>query len=293
MKQQLRTLLTSFSVAATLTAAPLAQTHSVAPLAKGATDAVVADPVYVIGDQDVLNVTVWDNAELSGKYTVQPDGNIEFPFVGRVKAAGLTVGAFETGLTRALADGFVRDPRVAVTLDQFRGRRVFVFGNVAAPGTYPLPEGETLIEALVKAGYANAAEAVIVRPKNPTGPVMLENAGDAQVLRVNLRELEKDVERGTLSRNLSLRDGDTIFVPRIDPTRIFVTGQVRTVGAYPVTQGTTVLQALALAGGPTEDAAINRVRIMRVIKGRQETIKAKLSDIVLAGDTIVVPERFF
>jgi polysaccharide export outer membrane protein len=248
---------------------------------------------YVIGQQDVLNVTVWDNAELTSKYMVQPDGTVNVPFVGRLKASGLTVGAFEAELTRTLADGFIRDPRVSVTLDQFRGRRVFIFGNVSSPGTYTLPEGQTLIEALVKAGYASASEAVVVRPKHPVGPVMLENAGDAEVLRVNLRELEKDVERGTLSRNLLLHDGDTIFVPRTDPTRVFVTGQVRSVGAYSITAGTTVLQALALAGGPTEDAAVNRVRIIRLVRGKQESIKARLGDLVQPGDTIVVPERFF
>lgn len=258
-----------------------------------ASDAVSETAAYQIGQQDVLNVTVWDNPDLTGKFTVQPDGNVTLPLIGRVKAAGLTVGAFETQLARTLSDGFIRDPRVAVTLDQFRGRRIFIFGNVSAPGMYPLPEGQTLIEALVKAGYASASEAVIVRPKHPAGPVMLENAGDAEVLRINLRELEKDVERGTLTRNIALRDGDTIFVPRSDPTRIFVTGQVRSVGAYSITQGTTVLQALALAGGPTEDAAVNRMRIIRLVRGKQESFKVKFSDVVLPGDTIVVPERFF
>jgi polysaccharide export outer membrane protein len=256
-------------------------------------DAVSEATAYQIGQQDVLNVIVWDNPDLTGKFTVQPDGNVTLPLIGRIKAGGLTVGGFETQLIRTLSDGFIRDPRVAVTLDQFRGRRIFIFGNVSSPGMYPLPEGQTLIEAMVKAGYAAASEVVIVRPRHPAGPVMLENAGDAEVLRINLRELEKDVERGTLTRNLALRDGDTIFVPRNDPTRIFVTGRVRAVGAYPITQGTTVLQALALAGGPTEDAAVNRMRIIRLVKGKQESLKARLSDVVQPGDTIVVPERFF
>jgi polysaccharide export outer membrane protein len=96
-----------------------------------------------------------------------------------------------------------------------------------------------------------------------------------------------------LARNLQLRDGDTIFIPRVDVNRIFVTGQVRSVGAYSITTGTTVLQALALAGGPTEGAAVNRMRIIRLIRGKQESLKVKLGDIVLPGDTIMVPERFF
>jgi polysaccharide export outer membrane protein len=288
--------ITTITMAALFGLAILNAQTRVSPAPRAADSPTVSalpDSGYVIGEQDVLNVTVWDNAELTGKYSVQPGGDVTIPVVGRVRAAGLSVGAFETALTRALADGFIRDPRVAVTLDQYRGKRIFVFGNVTSPGTYPLPEGQTLIEALVRAGYAAASEAVIVRPKHPTGPVMVEDAGDAAVLRVNLRELEKDVEKGVLARNLLLRDGDTIFIPRVDVNRIFVTGQVRSVGAYSITTGTTVLQALALAGGPTEDAAVNRMRIIRLIRGKQESLKVKLGDIVLPGDTIIVPERFF
>jgi polysaccharide biosynthesis/export protein len=248
---------------------------------------------YVISAQDVLNIVVWDNPELTGKFTNRPDGSVVLPLIGSLNAAGLTTSGFEALLVRALADGFIREPRLAVTLEQFRGRRIFIFGNVGAPGTYPLPEGQTLIEALVRAGYTAPAEAVIIRPKHPVGPLMPDSSGDAEVLRVNLREFEKDVERGTLTRNIPLRDGDTVFVPRTDPTRAFVTGSVRSPGAYSITEGTTVLQALALAGGPTQDAAVNRIRITRLVKGKQETTRGRLTDIVQPGDTIEVPERFF
>jgi polysaccharide export outer membrane protein len=241
-----------------------------------------------------VNVTVWENADLTGKFTVQSDGAITLPLVGRVKAAGLSLRGFEMQLTRALADGFLIEPRVAVTLDSFRGRRIFIFGAVSSPGAYALPEGQTLIEALVRAGYASASQVVVVRPKRPSsGPTLPENAGDAEVIRVNLKELEKDVEQGSLARNIPLHDGDTVFIPRSDPTRIFVTGQVRTPGAYSITENMSVLQAVALAGGVTESAAINRLRIVRIVDGKQKTLSVKITDIVQPGDTLVVPERYF
>jgi polysaccharide export outer membrane protein len=259
--------------------------------------APVAEPPqddYVINVQDSVNVTVWENADLTGKFTVQSDGAITLPLVGRVKAAGLSLRGFETQLTRALADGFLIEPRVAVTLDAHRGRRIFIFGAVSSPGAYALPEGQTLIEALVRAGYASASQVVVVRPTRPSsGPTLPENAGDAEVIRVNLKELEKDVEQGSLARNIPLRDGDTVFIPRSDPTRIFVTGQVRTPGAYSITENSSVLQALTLAGGVTESAAINRLRLVRIVDGKQKTLNVKITDIVQAGDTLVVPERYF
>jgi polysaccharide export outer membrane protein len=249
---------------------------------------------YLINVQDTVNVTVWENADLTGKFVVQPDGAITLPLVGRIKAAGLSVRGFEVQLTRALADGFLIEPRVAVTLDQQRGSRIFIFGAVSSPGAYALPDGQTLIEALVRAGYATASQVVVVRPKRPSaGPTLPENAGDAEVIRVNLKELEKDVEQGSLARNIPLHDGDTVFIPRSDPTRIFISGQVRTPGAFSITENTTVLQALSLAGGVTESAAINRLRLMRIVDGKQKTINVKITDVVQPGDTLVVPERYF
>ncbi len=261
--------------------------------AQQSSDADATQP-YLISAQDVLIVTVMNQASMSGKYTVQPDGSVRLPLVGRIVSVGLTLAEFETRLTRALAAGFFLEPRVTVELEQFRGRRVFVFGNIVSPGTYALTEQLTLIEVLAKAGYGAASEAVIVRPNKPTGGFTLpDQVSDGEVIRVSLRELEKAVEQGSLARNVILKDGDTIFIPRVDLTRVFVTGKVRTPGAYPITEGTTVLQALSLAGGVTEEAAINRVRILRLVKGEQKSIKAKLSDILQPGDTLLVPERFF
>jgi protein involved in polysaccharide export with SLBB domain len=68
---------------------------------------------------------------------------------------------------------------------------------------------------------------------------------------------------------------------------------VRTPGAYSITENFTVLQALTLAGGVTESAAINRLRIMRIVDGKQKTIDVKITDVVQPGDTLVVPERYF
>ena len=103
--------------------------------AAGAVDDAVTDgAAYVIAVQDVLNVMVWDNPDVTGKFTVQPDGDVTLPFVGRVKASGLTVRAFEAQVTRALADGYIRDPRVAVTLDQYRGHRICLGEGAGRPG---------------------------------------------------------------------------------------------------------------------------------------------------------------
>ena len=250
---------------------------------------------YLIGAQDVLTITVWDSPDLSGKFTVETDGSFTFPLIGRVKAGGLTLRQFEAELKKKLADGYFKNPQVSVAVETYRSQRIFIVGEVRNPGTYQLTGDMTLIEAIARAGSttpAAAPEAIVVRApagKQTDGPILpgqREDAPDSQ--RVNLRNLQS----GVLSQNIALRDGDTIFVPRAES--IYVFGQVKNPGAYALqSTETTVLQALSLAGGVTDRGAANRIKIVRVVKGEKVEIKVKLTDPVLPGDTLIVPEKFF
>ena len=246
---------------------------------------------YVIGSQDVLTVQVFDQPEIGGKYTVEADGTFTFPLIGRIKAGGLTLRGFETDLRRRLADGYFRNPQVSVAVEQYRSQRVFVMGEVRAPGPVTLSGGMTLIEALARAGStmpdASGEVAIVRAPQGSHGPVLPQQNASAEILRASIR----DLEAGSLKQNVELRDGDTIFVPRADSVYVF--GQVKNPGAYAVRKDTTVLQALSLAGGVTENVALNRVRVVRIVNGDKKELKLKLTDLVKAGDTLIVPERYF
>jgi polysaccharide export outer membrane protein len=247
---------------------------------------------YVIGAQDVLSIAVFDQTDLGGKYAVELDGSFTFPLVGRVQAGGLTIRNFEGELKKRLADGFFKNPQVTVAIEQYRSQRVFVTGEVRSPGAYALTGDMTLIEALAKAGSTtpNASEeAVVVRgTKGVDGPITLDAAGDKEILRFNL----KDLQSGAASvRNIDLRDGDTIYIARAELVYIF--GEVKNPAAYPIKTDTTVLQALSLAGGVTPNGAINRTKIIRIVEGDKKEISVKLTAIVQPGDTIMVPERYF
>jgi polysaccharide export outer membrane protein len=251
-----------------------------------------APPDYVVGPQDVLSVTVWDDTSISGKYTVEADGSFTFPWIGRVKAAGLTLRQIDTELKKRLADGYFKNPQLSVSIDTYGSQKVFIVGEVRTPGTYVLSGNMSLIEALSRAGSTTpnaGTEALIVRApegKPVDGPLM--DGEGAQTVRVNL----KDLESGSGGLNVALRDGDTISIPRAET--VFVSGFVKNPGAYPLQfKDMTVLQALSLAGGMTDRGSSSRIKILRVVGGKKTEIKAKLTDLVLPGDTIVVPERFF
>ncbi len=251
---------------------------------------------YVIGPQDVLVITLWDQAEVPAKFTVEADGSFTFPYIGRIQAAGLSLRQFEADIKKRLVDGgFFKNPQVSVAVEQYRSQRIFVVGEVRTPGAYTLTGEMTLIEALARAGsttVAAADEAVIVRPKagtQQTGPVMPGDQTEAsEIIKVDIKELQG----GALGNNVPLRDGDTLFVPRAES--IYVFGQVKNPGAYPLQgKNTTVLQALSLAGGVTDRGSTNRIQIVRIVNGEKKELKAKLTDPVRPGDTIIVKERFF
>lgn len=244
---------------------------------------------YIIGAQDVLSITVLEDDKLTGRYTVEADGTFSFPLLGRIQAGGMTIRDFEVALKAKLKDGFFVNPQVSVGVEQYRSQRVFVTGEVRLPGMIPLTGGMTLVEALTRAGGAtgitSSGEVAIVRQKQ-AGKSVAED-GD-EPIRVSLR----DLEGGGRSGNIELQDGDTIYVLRAESFYVF--GEVKSPGAHSVREGMTVLQALALAGGATVDAALNRIRIIRMEKGeRKELKRVKLTDLVKAGDTIIVPERYF
>lgn len=247
---------------------------------------------YVVGPQDVLTITSFDQEDLSGKYPVDADGTFTFPLVGRVKAGGLTLRELEAELKKLLKDGFFKDPQLAVGVETYKSQKIHIVGEVRNPGTYALTGEMSLIEAIARAGSTlptASGEALIVRArsgKQVTGPLM-PNGVDNEAITVDLKELQS----GALSKNVALKDGDTIFVPPAET--IYVFGQVKNPGAYAIQRTTTVLQALSLAGGVNERGATGRIKVVRIEKGKTVEIRMKLTDVVRPGDTVIVPERFF
>ena len=271
----------------------LAAVFAAAVMRSAAQTPAAAD--YVVGPQDVLAITCYDQADLTGKFTVETDGTFTYPLIGRFKAGGLTLRAVEEGLRKQLkGQGYFTNPQITASVDQYRSQKVFIVGEVRSPGTYPLSGDMTLVEALARAGSTTttaSTEAVIVHPsagQNTSGPTLPTQADASNTVRVDLH----DLQNGSLTNNEMLRDGDTVFVPRAES--IYVFGQVRNPGAYPLQQkNTTVLMALSLAGGVSDRGSTSRIKIVRIVDGQKTEIKAKLSDIVQPGDTVIVSERFF
>src|SRR5581483_28002 len=169
-----------------------------------------------------------------------------------------------------------------------KSQKINILGEVRSPGTYVLTGDMDIVEALARAGSTTPSatgEAIIVRGA-PDKPGTADEG--EKIIHIELKQLQD----GKLAQNVLLRDNDTIFVPRAET--IYVFGQVKNPGAYALQQrNTTVMQALALAGGITDRGSSNRIRITRVVNGKTKDVHVKLTDAVMPGDTIVVSERFF
>ena len=244
---------------------------------------------YLVGPSDVLRVQVWKQPDLSGTFTVAPDGGITLPLVGRVDVRGMTTSRVEDVLARRLSEGFLREPQVTVSVEQHRSQHVFVAGSVMKPGALTLDGPLTLLEALARAGALSeraGRTAMVARPRRgASGPAPF--TGESEIIRVDLAALE----RGDLSSNLVLRDGDTIVVPAA--ATVHVMGEVARPGEYTVFETTRVAELVSRAGGVTERGSSKRIRVVRMENGQKVESKLALEDTVRPGDIVIVRERLF
>lgn len=252
-----------------------------------------ASATYVIGATDVLKIKVFGEDRYSGDYNVDGDGSITFPLLGRIEVAGKTTRQIEEELTKALSAGWLNNPQLSVEIGAYRSRSIFVIGEVRQPGRYTIEGPMTLLEVIGQAGSLTAAasDTIIVQrfkdgiAASVTPPPVPGDPRVSEVLRVSHRELQE----GRLTANILLQDSDVILVPAAE--KFYVTGFVRTPGAFPLPPGMTVRQALAVAGGINERGSTRGIKIIRIVNGKEVEISAKMSDLLRANDTIKVRQR--
>jgi polysaccharide biosynthesis/export protein len=197
-------LVTTFATRAHTTAAQAAQD----PAAATGTDPVQKpvtpqDPNYIIGPQDVLDISVWKEAELTRTIPVRPDGKISMPLLNDVRAAGLTPNQLAAQITTSLKR-FVTDPQVTVIVTAINSQRVYILGEVTRTGAYPLLPGMTMLQALSSAGgftqFANRKKIYMFR---------MENGKQTRYP----FDYKAVVDGKQTDENLVLKAGDTIVVP--------------------------------------------------------------------------------
>jgi len=200
---------------------------------------VSAQQPYVLGAEDIIEVAVYGQPDLTRVVTVLPDGTIALPLVGTIVAGGFSVDDLTRELVRAYSL-YIRNPQVSVAVKEFRKISVSVLGQVVRPGIYALRPGATVLEALSAAGglteMASVTEARLVRASGENQPLALDDL----------------LIRQDMQYNVALQPGDALLVPEELNSRFFVLGDVGRPGVYVLRGDVSVLQALAMAGGPMQ-----------------------------------------
>ncbi|HYA87706.1 MAG TPA: polysaccharide biosynthesis/export family protein [Nitrospirota bacterium] len=268
---------------------------------------------YVIGEEDIIQISVWGNTELSVTVPVRPDGMISMPLVGDIKAAGLTPEDLKKSLEKELVK-FVKAPVVSVIVTAINSFKVYVFGDGASrvliggaaggaaggtaggtgggtqtSGQITLRRHTTLLQLLAQLGSLSEidlAHAYLLR--------------DGRKLPVNFEQLMKN---GDYSQDIALQADDVIYLPGGYSNRIRVTGAVKTPGSIPYAEGMTALDAVLSAGGFTEFASQNDVLVVRKDGNEARKINVKLKDVLNGktttnvllkpGDIVTVNTGFF
>jgi polysaccharide export outer membrane protein len=161
------------------------------------------ETTYVIGPEDVLDVKVWKEPDVSRTVPVRPDGKISLPLLNDVQAAGLEPMQLQAVITQGLKK-FISDPQVTVIVMQINSRRIYILGEVARPGAFPMLPNMTVLQALSTAGgfsqFAKLSAIYVLRTEN----------GHQVTLPFNYKEVVRGVRP---EQNIALKPGDTLVVP--------------------------------------------------------------------------------
>ncbi len=250
---------------------------------------------YVIGPRDLLEIKVFELPEFDHTVRVSEDGSITLPLLGNVQVRGLTKEKLEQRLAELL-EKYVKNAQVSVFIKEYQSSRVAIIGAVEKPGMYELVGRQTLLQMISQAGgfKENAANEIYILREG--------EGGVTASIRIDLEDL---LLNGNQRLNIPLQPNDVINVPVDRLITIYVFGQVRNPGAIQVkmSKKITLLQAIAQAGGLSENASKRGVIVKRKDKsGKEINFKINLNDIIKGkrkdlplqeGDVVIVQESIF
>jgi len=163
-----------------------------------------SDETFIIGDDDVLAISVWKEPDLTKQLPVRSDGKISLPLIGDIQAAGRTPPQLEQDIAEKLK-AFITDPQVVVIVQEIHSLKFNILGQVTKPGSYPLLAGTTIVDAIAAAGglkdFAKKKDIYVLRQTSSGGEYRYP---------FNYQDFIKGKDT---KQNIELRSRDTVVVP--------------------------------------------------------------------------------
>jgi len=220
---------------------------------------------YKIGPGDLLDIKVYEAADLSGEVRVNSRGTVTYPLLGEVELGGLTARESEEKLQELIGAKYVKDPHISVFVKEYRSKQVAVVGAVNKPGNYELLGKGSVLDALAMAGGL----------KEEAGKLLyLTRQGQNGQIEIDLEQL---LVRGDTQLNLPVSMGDMIFVP--EAGTFYVNGAVKKPGSFRLKDEVTVSQAVQMAGGLQTGAKASDAKLLRFKDGQRQIMDVDLKAI--------------
>ena len=256
---------------------------------------------YVLGADDLLSIRVLQAPELVDKpVRIDLNGNIELPYIGRVRAAGSTIELLKTDLESRFTS-IVREPQLTISVEEFRSQPVSILGAVNTPGVHQIRGKKTLVEVLSLAGglRQDAGNSIKITRHLEWGRIPLSSAIEDSskqfsIATIDLRAL---MEAKDPTVNILVLPDDVISVPRAE--MVYVVGEVTRTGGFVLNEreSMSLLEALSLAGGLNHEAAPQSARILRIKVGSTDRTEIPINvKKILTGqaqDVQLLPEDIF
>lgn len=230
---------------------------------------------YFIGPGDTIKVGVWNRPKLSGEHVVGPYGHITLPMLGEFKIGGLD----RDDAAKSISESYTKyydEPIVTVGILEYMNNKVYVLGRVSNPGVIHFSGRGTLLEALSLSGGLPTRDKTIFLSK------CYIVRGKEQIIWIDLLQL---LQKANIKLNIRLANNDIIYIPESTDAAVFMMGEVENPGSYQIqTAGLSLLDAINLAGGPTENANIKKIRLIREMKEQEGVKIVDLDKILATGD---------
>ena len=231
---------------------------------------------YLLGPGDVLDLTVWNRPEISASdLVVAPDGGLCVARIGCLDVKDRSVQEVVGEIARKLSR-FYQDPEVTLHVKEYKNNKAFVLGRVSNPGVVHFPGEGTLLEALALAG---GLPAVATKDAFLTRCSIIR--GKDKIIWVDLRDL---LNNGNMALNARIRNNDIIFIPESEDALVYVMGEVVNAGVVRLKPELTYMDALMSAGGPAENADLEKTFLLRFDGQKGHVRRINLKEMLQTAD---------
>lgn len=254
---------------------------------------------YRLKQEDILVISLYDEQQVNATVPVGIDGNVTAPFIGSIRAEGLTIKELEASLSKKYEEILrIRNPKVSVTIQRFRAIRASIVDMVNRPSVYDIRQGDRILDLLSYGGGPIIQGDKIGDLRRTT----LRRKGSREVIPIDLYAM---LRFGDMSQNYAIEDGDVLSIPEDKYSRINLIGQVQRQGTFPFREGMTLADAIAFGSGEVPYRGnLSKVVVSRMNPAKQGDFSRIVVDfgrylkrgdssqniMLKPGDIIYVPE---